>query len=176
MKNGPRSCSNRKFFCRRLIDHWVAFLAILVVLSLSQPVVSQAQDDQILTPDALRVRGKEFRAGIESAYKELQRKGNPLPEGKSDITQLTLKYIPVGTSFQNAGSILKFAGFDIFPLSTSNHRVGNLESGVLVARIRSLDPDSLFAVKVYVKLTPKKYEDFDSGVALVKATFLIMVP
>jgi hypothetical protein len=87
------------------------------------------QEKNIMAPEIMKQKGKHLRDNIEDEYNRLKvSKTLSLPNtGKgNDISQIILKYIPIGTSFEDAEIVLQSAGFS---LATSPPRPA-----------RSLDP------------------------------------
>ena len=65
----------------------------------------------------LELRGKQLRAEIDSTYNKLSaaRAIKNQGMGRNFITDVVIKYIPIGTSFDDAEAILRAAGFTIQP-------------------------------------------------------------
>src|SRR5262245_38143180 len=60
-------------------------------------------------------RGARLRVELERAYQDLRRTGEFKSAG-NDVTSIVKKYVPVGTSFADAETTLRSAGFNIEPL------------------------------------------------------------
>lgn len=83
----------------------------------AQQIGSDAKEDSTDTKKSVTdiYIGKELRAAIDVRYDELK-KTNGLKNngrGHNSISDTVLKYIPLGTSFDRAESILSYAGFKI---------------------------------------------------------------
>jgi hypothetical protein len=64
----------------------------------------------------LKQRGKELRKAIDEEYKRLADADELKSEmggGRDFITDVVIKYIPIGTSFNDAEAILRTAGFEV---------------------------------------------------------------
>jgi hypothetical protein len=73
-----------------------------------------AQTEQ-LAAQAVKQRGKQLRAELDRAYRQL-RASNSLArirKGSNDVTAIVVKYIPPGISFDDAEAILRAAGCKI---------------------------------------------------------------
>jgi hypothetical protein len=66
-----------------------------------------------------RERGARLRRELERAYQDLRHTGGFKSAG-NDVSPIVKKYVPVGTSFANAETTLRSAGFDIDPLPREN--------------------------------------------------------
>ena len=72
-------------------------------------VATTEKQTQPTTSDDLQQRGKKLRTSIEDLYHMLVRKHGLL--ARNDISDLVELYIPSGTSFADAETILRSAGF-----------------------------------------------------------------
>jgi hypothetical protein len=59
-------------------------------------------------------RGTRLRHELERAYQDLRRTGRFKSAG-NDVSAIVKKYIPVGTSFDNAKTALRSSGFSVEP-------------------------------------------------------------
>jgi len=79
-----------------------------------------AKEAMPLTPIStnLDVRGRQLRVALDQKYKKMSAahalKMQP-KEDENDMTTVVLKYIPLGTSFDDAEQILRSAGFEVLP-------------------------------------------------------------
>ena len=71
-----------------------------------------AEKEQIMKSDELELRGKQLRKAIDEEYKRRD-EANELKRGMNDITAVVIKYISIGTSFDDAEAILRAAGFKV---------------------------------------------------------------
>ncbi|NIF39486.1 hypothetical protein F3J14_00910 [Burkholderia sp. Tr-862] len=150
---------------RRTVIHaglWVPlYLALIPWASLASP----RQD--------LEIRGKRFRTEIDKAYQKLPKSGPTQEiEEAGDITWLAVRYIPVGSSFDDAEVILRAAGFSVRPRPGPN-QPGKLPHRYdVVARIEQYRTTLFFSrTDVYVLLSPKAPGDFYDGVSAIFASF-----
>src|SRR5207249_9735577 len=102
--------------------HLFLVLGLAAMLSwFALPSCAIEKENGQMTSNDLEQRGKQLRAEIEAAYKQLK-SAKKLRTGikGNDITELVLKYVPIGTSFDDAENILRFAGFTVHPRPTAN--------------------------------------------------------
>jgi len=132
--------------------------------NMSDTPKSKNQPDQKATEQ----RGKQLREAIEQEYQRLDDAKALTPRSGGNISELVLKFIPVGTSFDDAEQILRSAGFTVGPrgspkeMAKSPVRVPNPKYQ-LTAEIIALH-GSLFTfrtVSVAVYLTPKDPDNYD---------------
>lgn len=69
----------------------------------------------LASPQEVQQQGRLLRARIDQAYSDLKRRSALKINGKgiNDITPAFLPFIGVGMSFEEAGAILRSAGFDV---------------------------------------------------------------
>lgn len=91
-------------------------LVFLIAAFIWVPLICMAQGNEKnqMNMSDLEQRGKELRAEIDQEFQKL--KGSNKFEFRNDIVPLFEKYMPVGTSFDEAAVILRSAGFNIDPL------------------------------------------------------------
>jgi hypothetical protein len=113
-------------------------------------------------PSILDQQGKQLRADIEKAYRELdsQKKLTGAPEG-TDITEVIQKYLTPGMSFDVAVMLLRSAGFKVdLELHPGLHpEVNHPGKDSVIASINPLDYGFPWSVAV-VTLEPIKPGDY----------------
>ncbi|KAF0190860.1 MAG: hypothetical protein FD165_2321 [Gammaproteobacteria bacterium] len=122
----------------------------------------------MMTSDLLEQRGKQLRAAIEQTYKKLSDAKALKPMGASDITEVVVQYIPVGTSFDDAESILRNAGFKVDPRPSANPTGSRPDRYDVVGSIVPFVQLFLSRVNVYISLSPMTPGDY-SKVSKVSA-------
>ena len=95
----------------------------------------------------LQQRGSELRTAAAAEYKRLEKSGT-LQRG-SDVTGLVQKYIPAGTSFDDAKAVLRAAGC----------RIGMTIHGNVLGDVR-LGGGIASGVSLVIELAPKAPGDF----------------
>lgn len=153
---------------------WSACLVLCVVFLLMPAHGETIQKEKIImTSDLLEQRGKQLRSAIEQAYKKLVDARSLKPMGGNDITEVVVQYIPVGTSFDDAESILRSAGFKVEPRPSANPSGSFPWRYDVMALIDSFDLKRFpFKVSVSVFLSPKtpgnydKVNKVDAGIVL----------
>jgi hypothetical protein len=134
----------RQRFCMCLCSALACFLA----LAAASADIPAAASPAAAQTTQLNQRGKELRAAIDTEYKRL--KGSRKLQRDNDVTRIVQKYLPAGTSFDDAEALLHGAGCQLGK-SADGHRVvgrvilgGHFPSGVIFV----------------VSLTPKSADDF----------------
>lgn len=109
------------------------------------------------------VRGRQLRAEIDATYKKLvkDRQLKPQGRGRNFITDVVMKYIPVGMSFEHAETILRAAGFTILP-RTPNPHLPEAEKYDERAVIERYVPTTLGKTTVTVSLRPRGFDDYST--------------
>ena len=140
----------------------------------SWPVPHEAtagQEKDMIKSEELEIRGKQLRKAIDETYerladaKALKSMGN----GRNIITYVVLKYIPIGTSFDDAEAILRAAGFEVGK-RTMNHA----NQYEVFSEINHYKLTLPFGnTSVYVVLFPRNKDDW-STVQNLKAAISIM--
>ena len=90
------------------------FAVICVSLLIAAHADAVGQRNQKSALD-FRERGARLRLELERAYQDLRHTGEFKSAG-NDVSSIVQKYVPVGTSFANAETTLRSAGFNIDPL------------------------------------------------------------
>ena len=125
--------------------------------------------------DQLKSQGQKLRTEIDETYKNLKAKNalKTSPQG-SDISAILLKYISVGSTFDNAEAILKAAGFKI-DARPGPHPPGNRpDKNDVGARIDPYETAFMQKVSVWVSLAPKTPGDYSSIAKISGAIFVDM--
>jgi hypothetical protein len=171
-------------------------MACLLVSFPSMPVVAESASSTLtsatleetihkekyaVATESLELRGKQLRMAIEQDYQRLEESKTINSKTGSDITAAVVRYIPMGTSFDDAEQILRSAGFDVGsrfgPKSPAiGFRLPN-QRYVLTARINSLHGSlfSLRTVSVIVFLAPDNPDIYEKVVG-VSASILLSYP
>jgi hypothetical protein len=137
-----------------------ANLSINIGLHYLIPSFTQVTSRRMIA-DEINQRGIQLRADIEQRYAELSAEQQLKPMGGNDISDIVLKYIPVGTSFDDAEKLLWLAGFNVDP-RPSAHPLGNRPDKYDV--VASIDPfigHLFYKTSVYVHLSPKIPGDYN---------------
>src|SRR5437763_13898291 len=121
--------------------HLFLVLGLAAMLSwFALPSCALEKENGQMTPSDFEQRGKQLRAEIEAVYKQLK-SAKKLRTGikGNDITELVLKYVPIGTFFDDAENILRFAGFTVHPRPEANAAGNRPDRYHVSAWIDSLD-------------------------------------
>jgi hypothetical protein len=111
-----------------------------------------------MTTKETHERGAELRAAIKLTYERLSASGG-LQGGfhGTDVTEVFLQNIPIGTPFQEAVAILKDAGFviDSYPdLNAPPNPNRTKDWYALIARIAPFSNAAFSQVELFVSLLP----------------------
>src|SRR2546426_8955768 len=155
------------FFNRRLFLR-LGLAAMLSWFALSSCAIEKENGQ--MTSDNLEQRGKQLRTEIELVYKQLK-SGKKLQVGikGNDIGEIVKKYVPIGTSFDDAENILRFAGFTVHPRPAADAAGNRPDKYLVYATIDSLDKGFIWKVEVIVSLSPKAPGDY-SDVSKISAS------
>jgi len=108
-------------------------------------------------------RGRQLRLDIDRTYKKLSEEGAIKNQGmgRNFITDVVTKYIPLGTSFDDAEAILRAAGFTVYP-RIPNPRISDLypEKHDVIATIDQYVPTPFGKTSVDVALRPRAPGDY----------------
>jgi hypothetical protein len=154
----------------RGLKHWPIGLVLVVVFLLGQSAHGEIiQNESVVKPSvSLEQLGKQLREAIEQEYQRLDDAKALTPRSGGNIGELVRKYIPIGTSFDDAEQILRGAGFKVGPREGPNTpakgpvHVPNPKY-FLAAEIIALHGSLLTfrTVSVVVYLTPKDPDNYD---------------
>lgn len=146
---------------------YIAFAAFLISIVFPCAAQSENENGQTLSKEDMKMV-TQLRLEIDEAYKRIIDAGTLKP--KNDITEIVLRYIPIGTSFDDAEQVLRSAGFKVGP------RPGTSAPGTFPWRYdvtASIDPYSrkAFPSKVYVdvRLSPRTPNDYDKVIKIEAA-------
>ncbi len=156
--------------------------AFIIFLALSWVITGgsfcKARVYQIVSGD-LGKRGAELRVALQRAYQRVAAaNGLGAPHG-ADVTEDVLPFIPTGTPFNDAVTILKSAGFDILPYPGVNAPPNPNRAKDWYALLARISPytsgfldrlDPIDRVDLYVSLLPPSPGEYTT-VATVAATF-----
>ena len=154
------------------------FIALASTLIIGATILAYAVDSNNhsikenggMTASELALRGKQLRKEIDETYKRMDdthQIKSPF-NGQNFITDVVIKYIPIGTSFDEAEAILRAAGFKVGP------REGHVRSHdkfLVVADIDQYAPTPFGKTSVVVFLEPASQYDW-SIVTSLRATII----
>jgi hypothetical protein len=98
--------------------------------------------------DTFSQQGKQLRAELERVYRSPKEAGQSVGRG-IDVSSTIAKYIPIGTSFDDAERILKAAGFTMAPRPPrpiDRDPAPEWEKALRFAMVGGLDLDQMFLV------------------------------
>ena len=160
-----------KGMCQRFIVYIaVAGLTMLnITMSVSAGEIGEhaesisGREKIMAASNELELRGKQLRAEIDSAYKKLSdaRAIKNQGMGRNFITDVVIKYIPVGTSFDDAETILRAAGFTIQP-RLPNPYLSDAEKYDERATIDQYVPTPFGKTSVDISLRPRGPDDYST--------------
>lgn len=157
-------------------------VSIIAVLVVPAKPGRRNLDDKGLTQMATKTsnsRGQELRKALEDAYNELT-SSNKLRSGfhGTDVSKVVLQYIPIGTQFAEAETLLRNAGFVVEPrpsiTDASNPNRSKDWYGV-VASIPNFKERLFQRTSIYISILPKSPGDY-TDIAHLSATFFISSP
>ncbi|WP_156545996.1 hypothetical protein [Cupriavidus sp. D384] len=133
--------------------------------------------DPILKLEAdytLEQRGKLLRTEIDKTYQELDRTHSLRRE--NDISSVVLRYIPIGMSFDDAETVLHYAGFTLGPRPNANP-TGNLPGKSAVrAVIGHYTQKFPSKTDVSVLIFPEEPGNYKKGISKINASIIITYP
>jgi hypothetical protein len=138
--------------------------------------VVEPNETQQIASDDLEQRGKELRAELQQAYQKLV-DSRKLGGGRgTDATEAVLPYIPIGTSFWEAETVLRNAGFVVGPRPDVNAPPNPNRAADWYAVIARINPFSTklleSKISLYVTLLPKSPGDY-TIISKISATFFV---
>jgi hypothetical protein len=141
---------------------WIAGGVVTIVLSFTVSRHSlRPLSGEKGQPDIVLQRGIELRKELESTYDDLRSRG--LLTRDNDVKTIVIKYIPIGTSFDDAERILRAAGCkvgsepDVATLPADEQlRLGHIDASLGLSHGWS-DSGRLFFVSLYPR-TPTEYD------------------
>jgi hypothetical protein len=159
----------------KIRSSWISLTMLVLVLGLrtpqwiASPAAAQQYSMQANAPANAVQDGKNLRAEINSIYASMR----SAHKGDADVSALVQKYIPVGTSFDNAEAVLRAAGCVVAPRRHSIHP-GNVDPGLdgVFGRV-SLNGDILQAFQFGVTLIPRAPNDYSAVAAVTAAIYIV---
>ncbi|MBF0560734.1 MAG: hypothetical protein HQL37_01710 [Alphaproteobacteria bacterium] len=159
---------------------WRVLYANLWILMLfscfDAPYYEFKNDTNTIESNGLAPIGKQLRADIDNEYKRLV-ETHSLKGGleSNDLTEIVTRYIPVGSTFDDAENILRNAGFMVEPRSgTKSISFGESVYGVY-AKIDQYVHIFMSKTSIYVFLLSKSPGDY-STVSKIEASLTIQMP
>jgi hypothetical protein len=156
-KNGPPRLRSKRIEMNRILSIVVGCL-----------LLGTANAD--ITSDVLEQRGKQLHSAIKQTYKQLLDTRSLKPS--NDITEVVVRYIPIGTSFDEAEQMLRNSGFRVEHRPSANPPSTFPWRYDVIAVIDSFDWTAFPSkVSVSVNLSPKAPGNYDkvSGIHAVIA-------
>jgi hypothetical protein len=102
------------------MQRWIIIMVLMFGLigSGQLPILNQAiggTKEDLTKSDELKQRGNQLRKAIDEIYEKLAdaKALKIMGAGRNNITNIVVKYIPIGTSFDDAEAILRAAGFKV---------------------------------------------------------------
>ncbi len=104
----------------RSILAYIALLTGLALVAYSWPLSGMAleKENVMMSASDVEQRGKQLRAELEETYrvlKDARKLGASNKAEGIDVSATVAKYIPIGTSFDEAEKVLQAAGFNLAP-------------------------------------------------------------
>lgn len=132
------------------------------------------KEKSVVTTESLEQRGKQLRVALERAYKEMVDAGTLSTDSRvsNNVTDVVIRYIPVGMSFDDAESILRSAGFRVSRPS-ANPPGTRRDRHDVVGAIAPFAQKFLGGANLYVHLSPASPGDY-SKVNKVSAGFALL--
>ena len=155
---------------RTAIDLLLGFGLSAIGTSYLGPVVASETESRQVDSDELQKRAKELSAALQRTYQE---RAPGLGGRGTDITEAVQPYIPIGTSFRDAETILRNAGFTVVRPNLSEPKNPKVDENwqAVRAEIAPFVQGSFFRVTAFVWLFPKSPGDYTS-VAKLSAIFV----
>jgi hypothetical protein len=104
---------------RSVIQGFRVFLVALMLYSSSPSHANPPSGDTAFSTNLASQRGQDLRKEIYAVYANM--KARSVQRRSIDLTTLVEKYIPLGSSFKDAESVLRSAGCTVTPRSFANH-------------------------------------------------------
>jgi hypothetical protein len=130
-----------------------------------------------VAPDTFSQQGKQLRADLERVYRS-PKETAPSIWRDIDVSSTVAKYIPIGTSFDDADRILKAAGFKMAPRPPrpiERESIVKFPEALRFAISGELDLDQTFLVSrtsVIVILSPDSPGDPNAHVKEIHASIM----
>ncbi len=150
---------------------WLFVIGLTTMIHWSTvPSASSGETGRQMSPNELVQSGKELRNEIDSVYQTLKAEKKLSGRG-TDISDRVRKYIPPGTSFDDAEEILRSAGFDVSSRPSSN-TTDNRPDRYSVVGFLKLDGWLGFKIQAIASLTPKGPGDYSEVIELSAGIFV----
>jgi hypothetical protein len=163
------SIADAKYF-----KHWPAGFALGMAFLLGPAYGEDIQKEKsVMVTESLEQRGKQLRVALEQAYQKMvdEKTLSARPMAGNEVTDVVVRYIPIGTTFDDAESILRSAGFSVDSRPSASTDI-NLH-GDVVGAIIPFAQKFISSVNLYVRLSPAVLGDF-SKVSKVYAGFIVI--
>jgi len=181
--NGKRMKKDRRLLAKinlptanaKYLKHWPASLAVGMVFLLGPAYGEDIQkENSVAATESLEQRGKQLRVELDQAYKKMvdAKTLSPDPRVSNDVTDVVVRFIPVGTSFDDAENILRSAGFKDRPRPSANSTGTRPDRYDVVASIVPFVQRFLSKASIYVYLRPAAPDDYGK-VSKVGAEFVL---
>jgi hypothetical protein len=155
----------------RSLSTVTAILGLILLLCVKQ------LGAQELASSSLMQRGKDLRTALEKTYAGHDSHFGGGLHG-TDVTAAVLPFIPPGTPFADAETILRDAGFTIEPYPDVTAPPNPNRAKDWYAVLARIDPFATFLIgkaTVYVSLLPPAPGDY-TQVSSLSATFFVSMP
>jgi len=148
---------------------WIIITMLMVCLiGACSWQISREATAEMMKLKELELRGEQLRKAIDETYKKLDdiKELKNMGGGYNIITDVVVKYIPIGTSFDDAEEILQAAGFKVGkryldPLLFRHNGTQTIGSYSKINNYKQLIP--LFSnTSVGVLLEPKNKDDWST--------------
>ncbi len=159
---------------RRFAMHLILCIG-LVALPASYAVRFRASAQEVhqMDIDELQQRGKKLRDALQETYQKLVDERALIPGRGAEVTDVVERFIPVGTSFSDAETILKDAEFRVDERSASAlPRSGAQGVHAEIHRFAEQFPAVTDLIVILYQKSPSDY----TTVAKISATFFISLP
>lgn len=126
----------------------------------SGTAVKHPSPETVLAKDVrLRKTGAQLRAAIDAAYQEMQaaHKLKSAGNGRNSISDVVIRFIPIGMDFAEAEHILRYAGFAVGARQRSQFIPGRVEALAIMDFYKSLIAGK---ASIYISLQPKGIQDW----------------
>jgi hypothetical protein len=130
--------------------------------------------DIVMISNDSEERGKELRSSLERAYARLRdtKTLRPGPLG-NDVADVVAEFIPVGTAFSDAESVLRFAGFTVYPRPSANPPGNRPDRYAVEAIMDTLNRSFAYNVRAIVVLNPPTPGDYSRVASISAGLFVI---
>ena len=136
--------------------------------------VSPAEDISMECTNDLTSCGQKLRQAIDAKYEELDRTGQlkMMGRGTNDIHKMIQRFIPLGSTFENAEKILIAAGFRIAERGANPMYPKSVR---LLARLDNYGAFAIGSARILVALVPPSDKDWSRIVTIEAGIVLITI-